>query len=439
MARSVSGPGRLARRALPAVVAAALLATAACGSGSSGGSGSGSGKVTLRMSWWGSDSRHAYTQKLIALFESKHPDITVQPDYSSFDDYWPKLSTAVLGGRAADVVQQDANYLRDYAERGAMADLTPYLDKGIAAKDFDPAVAKAGEIDGKVYGIPTGVNAIALVADPAAFTAAKVPVPDDATWTWDQLASTAAAITKASPKGVYGLQDPGSVDITLQVFARQRGEDLYTADGKIGVTKPTLVAYYTMLSNLLTANAVPPASLSVEIGPAGPDRSLVGTGKGAMSEFWTNQLSALAKAAGKDLQLLRLPGDSTKPGTYYKPAMYWSMSAKSQHPKEAAQLIDFLLNDPDAAKLTLSDRGLPVNLTQRTAILGSLKPADRQAAQFLEKIRPTIGATPPLPPKGSGKIAGTVVKKTNEQILFKKMTPEQAADEFLSQASAALS
>jgi multiple sugar transport system substrate-binding protein len=426
---------------LPVLLTATMLATAACGSSSSSGSGStgdAGEKVALRLSWWGSDSRHAYTQKLIELFQSKHPNITVQPDYSNFDDYWPKLSTAVVGGRAADVIQQDTKYLRDYGDRGAMADLTPYLGKEIANKDLDPAVAKSGEVDGKVYGIPTGVNAIALVANPKAFTDAGVKVPDDATWTWDDLRTTAAAVTKASAKGFYGLQDPGGVDITLEVFAAQKGEQLYTPDGKIGISRGTLVAYYTMLRGLIDANATPPASLSVEIAPAGVDRSLVGTGKGAMAEFWTNQLPALAKAAGTELTLLRLPGDAGKPGTYYKPAMFWSLNAKSKHPKEAAQLLDFLMNDPDAAKLTLSDRGLPANLAQRTAILPALKPADQAAAAFLEKLRPTIGATPALPPKGSGKISGTVVKKTNEQVLFKKMTPEQAADDFLAQATAAL-
>jgi multiple sugar transport system substrate-binding protein len=432
---------RSLRRALPVALTAVLLATAGCGSGSSSpgsGGGGSDGKITLRLGWWGSDSRHAYTQKLIGLYESRHPNIDVVPDYSNFDDYWPKLSTAVVGGKAPDVLQQDVKYLREYGERGQMADLSRFFGKQIAVTDLDPSVAKAGEVSGKTYGIPTGVNAIALVADPAAFTRAGVQLPDDATWTWEQLASTAAAISKAGGKGFYGLQDPGSVDITLEVFAAQRGERLYTADGKLGVTRPTLVAYYSMLANLLASGATPPASLSVEIAPAGVDRSLVGTKKGAMAEFWTNQLSALSKAAGTELKLLRLPGDTPRPGTYFKPAMFWSMSSRSQHPAEAADLLDFLLNDPEVAKLTLSDRGLPTNLTNRTAILGSLKPADKTAAEFLDRIRPTIGATPALPPKGYGKVSGTVVKKTNEQILFKKMTPEQAADDFLAQANAAL-
>ncbi|MDQ1289435.1 MAG: pectin-derived oligosaccharide transport system substrate-binding protein [Actinomycetota bacterium] len=444
--------GRLARgsllRRVPAVVLA--LALAACGSGADPGSGPGSGgagsggagraagKVTLRLAWWGSDSRHAYTQKIIDLFEAKHPDIVVDPDYGNFDDYWNKLATGIAGGNAPDVLQQDTKYLRDYAERGAMADLSPYLGKEIAVADLDPVVATSGRVGDKTYGLPTGVNAYAVVADPAAFAAARVPLPDDATWTWERFTSVAASITKGSPKGVYGVQDPGPVDITLEVFAGQRGERLFTPDGRPGLSKATLTAYYTMLAGLVASGAEPPPSVSVEIAPAGVDRSLVATGQGAMAMFWTNQLGALAKAAGKELTLLRLPGDSPTSGTYYKPAMFWSVNARTAHPRESAMLLDFLLNDPEAARLTLSDRGLPANLVRRKAVVGSLGTADQVAARFLEKLRPTIGATPALPPKGSGKISGTVVKKTNEQILFKRLTPEQAADTFLRQAASAL-
>jgi multiple sugar transport system substrate-binding protein len=443
VARSERAGRRFFTRALPVLtITAAVLATAACGSSSSSPSSTGSGgaseKITLRLSWWGSDSRHKYTQDMIKMFEAQHPNITVQPDYSSFTDYWPKLATGIVGGQAADVIQQDVKYLRDYATRGAMADLTPFLGKEIASKDLDETATKSGEIDGKIYGIATGINAIGVVVDPAAFAKAGVAVPDDTKWTWDDLRTTAAAISKSAGKGFYGVQDPGQTDAVLEVYARQRGEQLYTADGKLGVSKETLTAYYTMLAGLLDSGAEPPASLSVEIGPSGPDKALVSTNTGAMSIFWSNQLAALTKAAGKDLKMLRLPGDSAQPGTFFKPAMYWSLNAKSKHPKEAAQLLDFLLNDSGAAKLTLSDRGLPVNLTNRTAIVPLLKPADKAAAEYLEKLKPTIAVTPPLPPKGSAKITSTVILNVNEQVLFKKLTPDQAADAFLTQAQAAI-
>jgi multiple sugar transport system substrate-binding protein len=417
------------------VITGPLAATAACGSGSGGGATG--GKVELRFTWWGSDSRHAYTQKLIALYQSRHPNITIKPEYSNFNDYWNKLATSVAGGNAPDVMQQEFRYVREYADRGALADLTPYLGSTIADADFDPSVKDAGKVGGKTYAIATGVNAFTIVANPALFERAHVPLPDDKTWTWDQLRQTASAITAASPKGTYGLQEPGYVDAGLEIFARQHGSGLYNAFGKLAVTKDVLTQWFTFIQSLSPAKATPAPSVSVEVQAGGVDQSLMATGKGAMGGWWTNELPALTKASGVQLKLLRLPGDATTPGTFFKPSMFWSVGAKTKHPKEAAEFVNFLLNDPDAAKLILVDRGMPINLKLRLAIIDALAPADRQSALFLDTIRATIGAPAVLPPKGAGKIQ-TILQKTNEQVMFTRMTPAQAADDFLSQANAAI-
>jgi multiple sugar transport system substrate-binding protein len=245
-------------------------------------------------------------------------------------------------------------------------------------------------------------------------------------------------VTKGSPKGTFGLQEPGYVDAGLEIFARQHGSGLYSADGKLAVTKDILTQWFTFIQSLSASGATPEPSVSVEAQAGGVDQSLLATGKGAMGGWWTNELPALTSASGAELKILRMPGDSTTHGTFYKPSMFWSVGAKSAHPKEAADFVNFLLNDPDAAKLILNDRGLPINLKSRESIVGALKPADKAAALFLEKIRPTIGAPAILPPKGAGAIQ-TILQKSNEQVMFKKMTPAQAADDFLKQAQAAIS
>lgn len=438
MARSTSTLRGLLRKALPLLlVGSAALSATACGS--SGTSGSGGEKVTLRFTWWGSDTRHAYTQKLIKQYEASHPNITIKADYSNFNDYWNKLATAVASGNTPDVMQQESRYVREYADRGALADLSSYLGSTIKNADFDPSVASAGTINGKTYAIATGVNAFTMVANPAIFQKAGVTMPNDATWTWDDLRNTAAAITKAAPKGTYGLQEPGYVDASLEIFARQRGEGLYTPDGKLAVTQDTLTAWFSFVQSLTASKATPVPSLSVEVQAGGVDRSLLATGKGAMGVWWTNELSALSKAAGGvQLVQLRMPGDAAKPGTFFKPAMFWSIGAHSKHPREAADFVNYLLNDQAAAKLILSDRGMPINLKLRAAIEPDLKPADKQSAAFIDKIRPNIGAPAVLPPKGAGNIQ-TILQKINEQVIFKKMTPSQAATEFLQQANAAIS
>jgi multiple sugar transport system substrate-binding protein len=104
----VAAPSRLSRRRLiGAAVLSLLLVAPACGSGGGsggGGGGAAAGPITLRFSWWGSDSRQQYTQKLIDQYEAAHPGITIEPDFTSFTDYWDRLATATAGGDAPDVM-----------------------------------------------------------------------------------------------------------------------------------------------------------------------------------------------------------------------------------------------------------------------------------------------------------------------------------------------
>ena len=52
-------------------------------------------EVDLRMAWWGSQDRHDRTIKAIELYESLHPNVKIEYEYYSFDDYFTKLKTLV--------------------------------------------------------------------------------------------------------------------------------------------------------------------------------------------------------------------------------------------------------------------------------------------------------------------------------------------------------
>jgi len=122
---------------------------------------------------------------------------------------------------------------------------------------------------------------------------------------------------------------------------------------------------------------------------------------------------------------------------YFKPAMYYSVSAKSEHPEESAKFVDFLLNDPEVAALQLTDRGLPSNLTVRESILGDLAPADQKVADFMEGLEADIVDNPPVPPKGSSEMQDIMIR-INTQVLFEEITPDEAADQFLKEVGAAI-
>ena len=385
------------------------------------------GKAEIKFSWWGSDTRHELTQEVLDNFMVKYPDITVVSDFTDWGGYWDKLATTVAGGDTPDIFMQEERYLRDYNERDIMADLSQYE---IDTSAIDETILATGQIDGGQYAIPTGVNVYAIAANPRVFEDAGLEVPDDTTWTWEEFADLAIEVG-ASGEDVYGMQDHGSNEAGFNVFARQRGESLYTEDGGLGYEDQTLIDWWNIALELQEKGGQPAAAETVEIGDRGPEQSLLGTGKGAMMATWTNQLTAIANAAGEELKLMRWPGESQheRTGMYFKPALYASMSSSTEHPEEAAKFLDFMLNSETAGEIILADLGLPANLDVRATVAELLPEEEKQSADFVEDLQDEIIDGPPVPPVGAGEVAA-VLGRLNTEVLFERMTPEEAATQF---------
>lgn len=424
-----------------------VLSAAACGGDSGGAAADGGttredGPVSMRFAWWGSDTRHAATQQLIDLYESENEGVSIEGDFTGFADYWDRLATSTAGGQAPCIMQQDTRYVREYADRNALVDLTPFIEDGtINTDDLDENVLSTGQIDDATYAIPTGVNAFSVVADPKVFADAGVEMPDDESWTWEDLVVTARQVTEATPDGVWGMQAMGlnGADTNFEIFARDRGEELFDENGEIGFTKETLVDWWNLEKEASTTGAEPPPSTTVEVFSGGVDQALVATGRGAAGFWWTNELPALTSGAGRDLELLRFPSEDGEgePGMYLKPAMFWAISERCEHPEEAAQFLDWLINSKEAVDIIQADRGLPVNTELRTQIVDQLDAPGQKAAEFIEEITPNLAEPPPLPPQGAGEVQ-SILQRLNEQVLFDQMPVEKAADQFISEVESAI-
>ena len=437
--QSVKPRRRLKPRHALAAGIACLMVVSACGGASTGTGDGESDQATLRFSWWGSDERQQMTQGLIDRFEEEHPDITVKAEFTGWDDYWDRLATSTAGGNMPDIMQHESRYVREYSDRGALLDLSEYMPDVIDPSAFDESVLSTGEVDGATYAIPTGVNAYSIVADPEIFEQAGLDMPDDETWTWEDLISIAGEITANTPADIHGVQDWGFVDAGFEAFARQRGESLWDEDTELGFSEETLTEWWNLLVEARDSKATPRPSLTVETQAGGVDQSLVATNNGAMGFWWTNQLPTLSESSGRDLQLLRLPGESEndQAGMFYKPAMFWAASARTEHPEEAAVFIDWLLNAPEVAELQLVDRGLPMNTDLREQIADQVTPADQQATEFMDEIAADISEPPALPPAGGGEVQ-TSLAQLHEQVLFDQITVDEAVQQFRSQAMAAV-
>ncbi|MEV0795512.1 sugar ABC transporter substrate-binding protein [Kribbella sp. NPDC050459] len=428
-------------RALTALaLATTLLAASACGgdSGGPGGSSDAGGKVTLRFTWWGSDTRTKLTQQVIDAYQKDHPNVTIKGEFGEWSGYWDKLATTVAANDAPDIIQMDEKYLREYADRGALLDLKKA--QGLDTGKFEPDTLGAGEFDGGLYGLNAGINSFAVVVNPAAFKTAGVAIPDDTTWTWDDFSRIAAEITTKTGGKITGTGALGTNEAGLNLWARQNGESLWTKDGKLGVSPEKTTDFFKYVLKLRDAKAIPSAEAISQDMNASLDQSAFATGKLAMSFIWSNQLVAFSKATGQQLKLLRIPsadGKAADNGSYYKGSMFWSISARSKQQKEAAEFVNYLANNTAAGDVLLAERGVPPNTEVRASVTPKLQPADAASAKFIQDIGKDLGDPSPAPPVGGGQVEKIIQRYTTE-VLFGRQAPDAAAKAFLDEVNGEL-
>ena len=117
--------------------------------------------------------------------------------------------------------------------------------------------------------------------------------------------------------------------------------------------------------------------------------------------------------------------------------MFWSISSRSKHQKEAADFVNYLANSPAAGNVLLAERGVPPNTEIRTAVTPKLKPADAASAKFIQDIGKELGDPSPAPPVGGGQVEKIIQRYTTE-VLFGRQAPDAAAKAFLDEVNGEL-
>jgi multiple sugar transport system substrate-binding protein len=412
--------------------AATTMGLSACAPGSSGGGSQGGGGqgggTNLALAWWGNPTRNKNTQAMIDAYMKANPDVKISGQPGEFNSYWDKLATQTAGGQAPDIIQMDMLYIAEYGSRGALLDLGK-----IDTSKFVEGTVDSGKINGKLVGINAGINSALIFASPKVFEKAKMDLPDDKTWTWDQMIDVGAEV--ASKAGVpFGVASLLQSDALFGTFVRQRGKELFTENG-LGFDVADAQAWFDFLLKGQKAKAFGTPEQTSEEQPKPLDQSAIVVGNAAMQYYNSNQLEAVSAAAGQQLKMLRGPsttGKATDRKTWYKASMLWSASSKSKNPDAAIAWINWFANSPDAANIDLAERGIPPNTEILAEVKPKLSPAQQTVAKYIEDIKPEVGTTPIAPPPGGGTIQ-TVLFRHGIDVLFGRKSSAEGAQEFVTE------
>lgn len=157
---------------------------------------SASGDVQEVTVWyyWETEAHQVALDKVIQDYNASQSEILVTSKYVPFADFKKQLSIGASASELPDIAILDSPDHASYATMGIFTDLTGNFD----VSNYYEGTVGSCTIDGTLYGVPFGVNCLALYYNEDMLSEAGCEVPT----TWDELKETAQTLTK---DGVSGL------------------------------------------------------------------------------------------------------------------------------------------------------------------------------------------------------------------------------------------
>ena len=391
----------------------------------------------LRLIWWGNPDRDRRTNEVVALFTAQ-TGREVQPETYGWGDYWQKLATQAAGGSLPDLIQMDYRFIFEYARRGQLADLDPFVGTQLQLDDFDANQLASGRVDGALYGVSMGANSHSHVYKKPVLEAIGASLPDTTAWTNDDFMALGLAVKDQLPAGMFFSQNMGYVEPRFESFVRQRGKALYTEDGALGFELQDLQDFFAFWKAMQDEGLTPPADVQALDATGKMEESMLVTGKSLFGFIHSNQLVANQNLVTEELDIVMVPGQAGgRPGQYLKPSMLLSMAASAADKEGAAELMNFFITNHDAADILQIERGVTGDASVAARLQEGLTPTERKIVDYLAVVAQHVSPLPPPPPQNAGEI-DRAMRPAWDAIAFDTISVEEGATAFYDQAQSIL-
>lgn len=419
--------------------AAGGAGTEAADSGTTAAAASG-GETALTVAWWGNQTRNERTQAALDKYSELNPGVTFDGQFSEWSDYWNKLATAAAGHSLPDVIQMDYAYLDQYVTNNLLVDLTPYIEDGtLNVDDCSEDIINSGSVDGKVYSIPIGVNAPAMVYNKTITDQAGIEIKDN--MTLDEFVAVSKEIyekTGCKTNMAYGVSQE-----ILQAMIRGYDGHVLFSDGKLGVdSAEEFVPFFKVYEEGVKEGWYIEPGVFAELAPGSVEQDplIYGSSPETMSWVafcWSNQYAAFSNAAPEDMELdlTTWPSKDPKLSNFLKPAQLFSVSVDSKDPVTGVKLIDYWTNSMDCNEILLGERGVPISSKVAEQLAPSLSDSDQKVIAFInDVVTPNSSQINPPYPNGASEVSD-LINKLGEKVCYGELTAEEAAEQLFAEGN----
>lgn len=328
--------------------------------------------VHLRMSWWGGNDVHRAQLRALEAFEARYPGIKVTAEYTGWVGHLERLTTQIAGGTAPDVMMVNWNWLKLFSRDGeGFLDLAQVADI-IDLSQFDQDAITMSSVRGRLNGLPPNMTARLFWFNKTTFTKAGLPIPDS----WEALLAAGPLFRDRLGPDYYPLDMNFQDTVALLYSWISQKTQLPFIDEeakRLTADRDLLVAAAKLYQRLVDQHVVPTARERASFGHVQLQETRPWiTGRYAGIYQWTSSVGKYVETLepGQKMVLAPYPmlEGAADPGLLYKPAMMYAINRHTQHPREAALLLQFLLNDPEGVRILGARRGVPASAAARRTL-----------------------------------------------------------------------
>lgn len=385
--------------------------------------------ATLRFMWWGGDTRHAATLKAIERYTELHPNVTIEGEYQGYDGYQQKLMTQIASGNEPDIIQLDYVWFPDLSQQeNIFVDLSaaPAIDLSSYNQSF---LEEYCSIEGKIVALPMGTNGSGLIYNKEFFEKHNIT---NAQFTWDSLLEEAARINAEAPGDYLFACETTSISGIFARYLRSKNGKHWMAEdsSSVAATREELVDAFAYIQKLFSNPGIQPLGEANLFASQMEQNPIWANGQLGFVMDWSGTIGKFAGIIGDDKIGVAPPpieeGGYTLIDT--KPSMVVAVSQKSKNTDIATDFINWMMNDTEAIEILGTERSVPTN-EKALAHLEEIKVVSPPMAEMVQFTLQDPASPPPV--MSANSIVGEIVNMIMEEVAFKSVTPEEAADNFI--------
>lgn len=391
-------------------------------------------QVTLEWFALGDTSEVAAQKEVIAMFEKAYPHVKIEVTRVPNDQYYDRLKVRIASGNAPDLARVVIEEYADLAKRGALLDLTPFVEADLASNaafqaqwdDYFSILTDALHYEDKIYGLPGDWNNAIIFYNKDLFDAAGLEYPTD-DWTIDEFLEIAQALTlDTAGRGridQYGYMVTGDwfdcIAPWIFTFGGQILNDDWTASA---LTSPEAIAGLQFIDDLVNKYKVSPSPAVME--QMGGSQYFM-TSRIAMAHYGRYMVPAF-RSVPFDWDVVAQPkqADGTRGVPFGVAAV--SALATTKHPEIAWEFIKFYSSYDAVKHFDSLGNSIPVlrSVTEEPSFK-TPETAPRNQWTMIEAIE--YSQLIPSPP-GNNEIINVATSGVDELLLTGK-SAEQVAEE----------